>query len=608
MELLLKVIAPNGDITLLPLADGRIELDARPGSRYQLILDAPGAGLSPRVMRLGDDLVVDRLGTGEEIQITGFFTACPAGNVCRFEVYLDGDNVAAATVTPGSEPVAAITGGGFLMAEPGVPPGALPAPPEAEAAPFWRPVLAGGAGLLVLAGAAGSGGEAGDVAPPATPVIASSGEVNVRFPEIRGTAEAGSQVSVILTLPDGARVAYATEAAADGSWSVATGTAAPSSGALPADGLPENSVVGVEVVARDLAGNLSSSARGTIAVDARAPDAATFDATGDLAADGGRVVLNQNELADGLTIAGRAEAGATVTLALSDSGLERQTTAGADGRYSLTLGDSGLALADGSYTLRATVTDAAGNQSPASTLSLEVDRTLSPIRAEFGEVIDDRAPLVGELPAGMSSNDPTPALRGALAGSLATDEQLLVLLDGNPLGAATVQPGSWQFSVDTPLADGAHVFTLQLVDAAGNAAAPGSARPRTLTIDTDPPDQRPTIATVLDDDGPDSVQVGAGGTTDDPTPRVRISLDGLLGGGESVIVQRTHAGTVIALGPASAVDGDATGRAFELTDTSAPAGVNVYEARVVDAAGLAGPLSAAYAIQIIAPPSASESL
>ncbi len=607
MELLLKVISPEGQISLLPLDSGRIEIAATPGARYQLILDDPGQPARPRVMRLVDDLVVDGLPTGDEIQLTGFFTACTPAASCRFEVYLDDDPVASALVTPASEPVAAITGGGFIMAEPGAPAAALPTPPESEPAPIWRPIMAGGAGLLVLGAAAGAGGGgSADVTAPTTPVVASDTAVNTRFPQLSGTAEPGSQVTVILTPPDGQTVVYATRAGDDGNWAVATASATPQSGAFPADGLADGETVTIEVLARDASGNLSPAGRGSIQIDATAPAAPTL-AVENGTAGGAPPLLNADDLGNGLTVSGTAEAGSTITLTLSGIGLERQTAVNADGRFSTTLGDAGLALADGRYTVTARAADAAGNVGPDAGVSFDVDRTLSPIRAEFGEVIDDRAPRVGELPEGASSNDRTPALRGALAGTLADDEQLLVLLDGTPLGAATTQPGSWEFTVPTPLAEGDHVFTLRLVDDAGNARTPGSAQPRSLTIDTTAPDDQPLISAVLDDSGAVTLQVPNGGVSLDATPRVRITLDELLERGESVVVQRTSGGTLVDLGAAAPVLGDTSGLAYEVVDAAAPPGTSVaYRALIVDAAGLTGPLSPVYAIQLAASPNASD--
>ncbi|MEZ5658998.1 MAG: Ig-like domain-containing protein [Burkholderiaceae bacterium] len=413
MELLLKVIAPSGQISLLPLAAGRIELDAAPGARYQLIVEGTGQDVAPRVMRLVDDLVIDHLPTPDEIQITGFFTACgESKGSCRFEVYLDGEGVASALVTPGSEPIAAMTGGGFLMAEPGAPASALPVPPEAESAPIWRPVMAAAAGVLVLGAAAGSGGGgAGDATGPARPVVASDNSVNTRLPEISGTAEPGSQVAVTLTPSGGASVRYATVADAQGKWSISTANDTPLSGTLPTGGLPENVPVAVEVVALDAAGNISETSQSTLAIDAQPPAAPTLRLEG--AGSGSAApVLNGGDLADGLTVTGTAEAGSTVTVRLDGTTIQQQTSTDAGGRFALILGGAGLSLADGQHTVSAEATDAAGNTGPSSSASLTVDASLSAVSATFDAIVDDRAPNVGLLSNGASSNDTLPTLRG----------------------------------------------------------------------------------------------------------------------------------------------------------------------------------------------------
>jgi hypothetical protein len=93
----------------------------------------------------------------------------------------------------------------------------------------------------------------------------------------------------------------------------------------------------------------------------------------------------------------------------------------------------------------------------------------------------------------------------------------------------------------------------------------------------------------------------------DATPRVRITLDELLERGESVVVQRTSGGTLVDLGAAAPVLGDTSGLAYEVVDAAAPPGTSVaYRALIVDAAGLTGPLSPVYAIQLAASPNASD--
>ncbi|MGA3891081.1 Ig-like domain-containing protein, partial [Ralstonia nicotianae] len=70
------------------------------------------------------------------------------------------------------------------------------------------------------------------------------------------------------------------------------------------------------------------------------------------------------------------------------------------------------ALTDGSHSLTATATDAAGNVSPASSaFTLTVD-TAAPATPVIGSVTDDVAPVTGAITAGSSTNDATPTLTG----------------------------------------------------------------------------------------------------------------------------------------------------------------------------------------------------
>ncbi|MEZ5651357.1 MAG: Ig-like domain-containing protein [Burkholderiaceae bacterium] len=603
MELLLKVISPDGRISLRPLDGGRIEIDAAAGARYQLILDQPGQSIRPRVLRLVDDLVVDGLPSGEEIQLTNFFTACKPQASCRLEVYQDGDSVASALITPASEPIAAITGGGFIMAEPGAPTASLPVPPEAESGTTWRPIMAGVAGLVVVSAAAGGGGGAGaaDTTAPARPVLASDGAINSRFPDFSGSAEAGSAVTVTVTLADGSAVRYATVADAQGNWRVATASDQPNSGVLPADGLPENAPVTVEVVAVDLSGNVSDTVRSTLQIDAIAPGAPTVVIENRAIGSEARL-LSAIDLADGLLVSGVGEAGSSITIGIAETGAQRQATIDANGQFSVMLGTGLLPAADGQYTLTAQVTDRAGNTGPAASVGLDIDRTLSALDARITTIVDDRAPQVGELAPGASSNDSTPTLRGTVSATPAADEQLLMLADGVPLGTITTQDSNWEFTVPSPLADGTHTFTLRLVDDAGNSAVPDGASAQSLTIDTVAPTQQPTISAVLADNNPTQTVVPNGSSTTDPTLLVRVSLENVLDGNESINVLRTDSREVIRLGAAVPVNGSASSLIYEIADNTgvAPTGVT-YQAVVVDGAGLNGPASGLYSIQIVAP-------
>lgn len=153
------------------------------------------------------------------------------------------------------------------------------------------------------------------------------------------------------------------------------------------------------------------------------------------------------------TVAGTAEAGATVRVYLDGGIYGGPVTADADGVWSFTF----AALADGSYSVTATATDAAGNTSGYSlALAVELDTT-----APDAPVITTASPLV--------TTDTTPEITGT-AEALST---VTVLLDGVASGLPVMADGAggWSF-VFAELDIGEYQVTATATDQAGNASAP----------------------------------------------------------------------------------------------------------------------------------------
>jgi hypothetical protein len=172
------------------------------------------------------------------------------------------------------------------------------------------------------------------------------------------------------------------------------------------------------------------------------------------------------------TFTGMAEANSTVTLRSDVSGvLGTQVAVG--GVWTIT---SGVALPQGVHNITATATDAAGNESAASTpLVVTIDtQTATPSVPN----------LIGTSDTGVSNTDNitfdnTPTFDGtAEAGALVT----LTSSIAGVLGSAIATGGVWSFTVPTALADGVHNITAQALDLAGNTSAITAAL--SVTIDT----------------------------------------------------------------------------------------------------------------------------
>ncbi len=313
---------------------------------------------------------------------------------------------------------------------------------------------------------------------------------------LNGTAGAGLTVIVWATDADGNRVNAGSGVADDnGRWSITTA-------ALGEDGRYDLTATAVN------AAGVSSAETGAfnVVLDTVAPEAAVaalMDAQGEV----------QGEVASGgvtddraPVLKGTAEAGATVTVYLDDSSTPAgSTVADADGNWTLALGT----LTDGEHSWQVKVTDAAGNETRGERATFRLDS--SSVELSIDQANDDAGSITGAVLNGGLTDDNTPELKGtAAAGAVVTISDK----SGAVVGSSTANSsGVWTFAV-AELADGEHVFTASVTNAAGNS----SEAKFTLNVDTTPPE--PVIIQSLQDD------VGtlqftspvAGNAIDDPAP------------------------------------------------------------------------------------------
>ncbi len=316
-----------------------------------------------------------------------------------------------------------------------------------------------------------------DTAPPAAPAISQANGTT-----LAGTAEAGSTIAIDLNgdgTPD-------TTVTADGSgnWTY-----------TPATPLPEGTVVSVTAV--DAAGN--SSVPVTATIDSVAPVApAIASVTDDAAPISGALTSGDSTNDATPTIAGTAEANSTVQI-FNGTTLLGTAIADGSGNWSFTPGSP---LADGTYSLTATATDAAGNTSPASTA--------------FDFTVDTAAPAV---PVILLTSANTITGTADPFSSIAIDTNG----DGTADGTVTADgSGNWSFSPGIPLADGTTV-SATATDAAGNASSPATA-----TVDALPPGTpiiAPTNGTVLEGTAEANSTVRID-TNADGTPDATVTADG----------------------------------------------------------------------------------
>ena len=284
--------------------------------------------------------------------------------------------------------------------------------------------------------------------------------------DIINAAEAGAGVVVSGTasLLDAERevavtlngVSYSATVQADGSWSVT---------------LPAADLAALADGPYTLTASLADAAGNSISV----PRAVTLDtavalSVNPIAADD---VINAAEAATDVAITGTADladVGRTVTVSLNS--FSYSATVQADGSWSATLPAADLAtLADGPYTLTASLADAAGNSTSAPhafTLDKAVTLTVNPIATD--DIIN-----AAEAGAGV-------AVSGT-ADAADVGRTVSLTLSGLSYSATVQADGSWSATLPAAdlatLADGPYTLTASLADAAGNSTSV----PHSVTLD-----------------------------------------------------------------------------------------------------------------------------
>ncbi|MCM5571737.1 Ig-like domain-containing protein [Burkholderiaceae bacterium FT117] len=583
MTAILEVVSAAGGIESLPLTDRAPALQAQPGARYRIALEADASlPVAPTVKRLGDDLVVEGLPEGRSLTLEGFFVRCPPDAPCSMSLENLG-GTAADAITPTTRPVAAMADGSFLMYASGPLAAAVPAPPEAEAS--YKPALAGFAGLAVVGGGGGGSSGAADTTPPAAPTVDLAAFTNKARPVFGGSAEPGALVT--LTVFSDATATWETRAGADGAWRVDTATDAPRLG--QAFDLVEGIPVRYSVVAADDAGNRSALATGSLTLDTLALPAPVITSP---------LVTSDTTP----TVRGVAEPGSRVRLTVDvdgDGGFEAawETIAAGSGAWAIDLGSApasgalpGGALAAGSIVaLVAVASDGAGNTSPATTATLRVDPGLAP-PPTIDPVAGDDA--VNALEAGGSI---------AVTGTLPVADRPVLVSWGSATLAATVSGNRWSVVFDASQVppDGTQPIRASYTTSAGVGSDEAS---RDVLVDRLAP-EAPQIASVPDNDGGG---INASEAADGATVRVDLAGTGAAAGdrvlvraGDTLIAEHLISGAEIG-GSVASVEISAAALAA-LGD-----GSFALSASVVDYSGNQGAASGPFALTIdTAPPVAA---
>ncbi|WP_058969107.1 Ig-like domain-containing protein [Type-D symbiont of Plautia stali] len=371
------------------------------------------------------------------------------------------------------------------------------------------------------------------------------GFTNDSTPVLSGTAEVGS----VVTVRDGTTVLGSFVVDDSGEWSYTTPTLSESSHSLTA-------------TVTDAAGNSS---------DPSTPIVFTVDTTPPAAATG-LVISNDSSgtpvaITNGITndntpvLTGTAEAGSTVTILDADGELGTAVV-GDDGTWTFTSPQ----LADGTYNLTTTVTDAAGNIGPVSSPVTITVLATPPVDATNLQLINNEGSSAAAIANGGVTNDATPVLTGTATGG----SYVTIYDGGQPLGTAIVgSNGNWSFNVPTLSDTAPHTLTTVVTDAAGNQS-PGTGDSFTVSIDVTPPADV-TELVIANDAG-----VALTGPTNDTTPL--LSGNAEPGG----LVTIYDGDTAIASVVADATTGDWS---YNFADMPLTEGAHTLSATATDAAG-----------------------
>ena len=368
-----------------------------------------------------------------------------------------------------------------------------------------------------------------DTVRPAAPTIttpAAGTTTNAASLAVTGAAPADA---VLVRLLDGAVV-------------VASG--APSGGAYTLAFSPAEGDRVLTAVALDAAGNVS---------DASAPVAVAVDRTAP-AAPGLSAPASPTSAAT-VTFTGTAEPNATVELVAAGGAVLASGGADATGAFAI-----GVALAEGSHTVTARATDAAGNTGAGSSaVDVLVDRTAPGLPA-----------VVSPGDAGLLGAADLPGGNVAVSGTAEPLAEVAVEVDGAVTLVLADASGAWSLAV--ALADGVHTVRAAATDAAGNGSGYGAFV--TFTVDTVAP-AAPVVASP------------AAGTL---TNAASVTVSGTAEAGATV--------TVNVGGALLSVVADGTGAFTATLALPAADGATSISAVAVDAAGNVSPSSADVAVSV----------
>ena len=240
-----------------------------------------------------------------------------------------------------------------------------------------------------------------------------------------------------------------------------------------------------------------------------------------------------------------------------------------------TFQDFGL-ITGNHYTYTAKVMSAAGSGPESDSVTFVFDPIHVTMALQITEIIDDVAQLTGPIPNNGDTNDDAPLLKGTFASALNAGDYLVVVRDGSvelPVAADNVNNAAktWSYQ-DSGLTDGAHTYTVRIVNAGGVTVLESDAW--TINVDTAAPSAVATISAIENDTGTPGDFITA-----DNTLLVKATVAGTVDAGEKVQISLNNGATW----HDATLNGDEY--QYDAQGTPLADGAYTFQARVIDAAG-----------------------
>ncbi|WP_339488513.1 Ig-like domain-containing protein [Pseudomonas sp. EL_65y_Pfl2_R95] len=377
---------------------------------------------------------------------------------------------------------------------------------------------------------------------------------------ISGTASVapGTEVAVTLNGKD-----YQASVQSDHSWSLLLGTA-------DLAALADAGVYRIGASATDALGNVGSSER-SFSVDLTGPlPTLTIDS---ISLDSG---LSSNDfITNDMTLAIKGRLGAELAAG------ERAQISLDDGATWIDVAVSGRVwtytdnrmLTDGDHNYQARLIDAVGNLGATVSQLVTIDTQAPGATITIIGISDDSGRYQDFI-----TNDNSLTLHGALSNPLAADQMAQISLDGGANWTALGIAGTtWSYVDGRTLSEGAHVYAVRVVDAAGNI---GSTDTQSVYVDLSAPTTTIQIDSINEDTGISAADF----TTRDNRLVVNGTLSALLNADEVAQISVNGGADWTQLSP--------MGLTWDYTDgRTLGDGVYTYQVRVIDVAGNPGPIA-----------------